>query len=338
MHMILILLVISGLNANGYVETRPYLTWNDSTNILGYNRGWLEFMTESEEYGAQLALDLIVPYDTTSLAYVEGNTRISRLALWIGKEHSRIIVGKQSLYWGVARIFRPLDIFNRVNYFEPGYERAGSNALLGYYSFGRLSSIRGIAMPRGEIKKTLLGTRIGTNIFENDIGITVMHESYDKRTIVGGEIAGEILLGYWGEMSFTWDDTVDYSKISFGIDYTFPLTIYAMIEYFFDGSGEDDPEFYDYARVTSGERQTLAQQYLYVSAGLVQNPFLRPSVSSIINLIDGGVILIPHVQYAIFDNVEISTGLNYTIGAEDSEFRNITTHRGAAYIWVKVYF
>jgi hypothetical protein len=165
-----------------------------------------------------------------------------------------------------------------------------------------------------------------------------MHESYDKRTIVGGEIAGEILLGYWGEMSFTWDDTVDYSKISLGIDYTFPLTIYAMIEYFFDGSGEDDPEFYDYARITSGERQTLAQQYLYMSAGLVQNPFLRPTVSSIINLIDGGVILIPHVQYAIFDNMEISTGLNYTIGTEDSEFRNITTHRGAAYIWVKVYF
>jgi hypothetical protein len=338
MHTIFILFVLGGLNANGYVETRPYLTWDDSTNFLGYNRGWLEFMTESNNYGARIALDLTVPYDTTSLTYVAENTNISRLALWIGNEQSRVTIGKQSLYWGVARIFRPLDIFNRVNYLEPGYERAGSNALLGYYSFGRLSSVRGIAMPRGDIGKMLIGGRLGTNIIQNDLGLTVLHESYENRTIVGGEIAGELLLGYWSEATFTWDDTVDYSKASLGIDYTFPLAIYAMIEYFFDGSGEDDPEFYDYSSIASGERQTLAQQYLYVSAGLMQNPFLRPSISGIINIIDGGVIVIPHVEYAIFDNVEISTGLNYTIGTDDSEFKNITPYRGAVYVWAKVYF
>lgn len=336
--MILLVFILSGLNTSGYVETRPYVTWNDSANILGYSRGWLEFKPETSNYGAQVALDMIVPYDTTALSYAVDNINISRLALWVGEEQARITVGKQSLYWGVARVFRPLDIFNAVNYLEPGYERTGANALLGYYSFGRLSSIRGIAMPRGEIKKALVGTRIGTNVFENDIGITIMHESYDERTIVGGEITGEMLLGYWGEFSYTWDDTVNYSKTTLGVDYTFPLAIYTMVEYFFDGSGEEDTDFYDYNSIASGERQTLAQHYLYVSVGLLQNPFLHPSVSAIANIIDGGMVFIPHVNYAIFDNVELAIGLNYVIGTDESEFKNITPYHGAAYIWAKVYF
>ncbi|UCG29207.1 MAG: hypothetical protein JSV53_06695 [candidate division WOR-3 bacterium] len=339
MHIILLLLpVFVGINTSGYVETRPYLTWNDSTNVLGYNRGWLEFKTEDSNYGAQIVLDLVIPYDTTSVTFAVDNTNISRLALWLGNERTRIIVGKQSLYWGVARVFRPLDIFNNVNYFEPGYERPGTNALLGYYSFGRLSSLRGIVMPRGDIERTLTGARIGTNLLANDLGITVMHESFEHRTIVGGEITGELLLGYWAEASYTWHDTINYSKISIGIDYTFPLAIYSMVEYFFDGSGEDDPTLYDYTRIASGERQTLGQQYLYVSIGLLRNPFLRPSISSIINISDEGMILIPQVDYAIFDNVEIALGMNYAFGPDESEFRNITPYRGAVYVWAKVYF
>jgi hypothetical protein len=338
MPMILLLFVLSGVNTNGYVETRPYIAWNDSVNFLGYNRGWLEFKTESVNYGAQIALDLIIPYDTSTVTYAVENTNISRLALWMQNERARITIGRQSLYWGVARVFRPLDIFNRVNYFEPGYERAGSNALLGYYSFGRLSSIRGIIMPRGDIERTLTGARIGTNLLANDLGFTVMHESHERRTIVGGEIAGEMIIGYWAEGSYTREDTVDYSKISVGIDYTFPYAIYAMIEYFFDGSGVDDPAFYDYNEIIQGKRQTLAQQYLYASLGLLRNPFLRFSTTSIINIDDGGTILIPQIDYAIFDNVEISLGLNITIGTEESEFRNITPYRGAAYIWTKIYF
>ena len=336
--MLLLLPAFTEINATGYVETRPYITWNDSVNFLGYNRGWLEFKTESINYGAQIAFDIIIPYDTSTVAYAVENINISRLALWMQNEKARVTIGKQSLYWGVARVFRPLDIFNRVNYFEPGYERSGSNALLGYLALGRLSSVRAIIMPRGDIETTLTGTRLGTNLFANDLGITVMHESRQSLTIIGGEITGELVLGYWAEGSYTREDTIDYSKISIGIDYTFPYAIYAMIEYFFDGSGVDDPVFYDYNEIIQGRRQTLAQQYLYASLGLLRNPFLTPSISSITNIDDGGTILIPHINYAILDNVEISVGSNITIGAEESEFRNITPYRGAVYVWAKVYF
>ena len=307
--LIVALIITAQIDITGYLETRPYITWNDSANFTGYNRGWLEFKSEASNYGVQLVFDLIIPYDTTSLNYAIDNINISRLVLWLGREQARIIVGKQSLYWGVGRIFRPLDIFNRVNYFEPGYERPGSNALLGYFSLGSLSNIRGIIIPGGDFKETLTGLRVGTNVIKNDIGITVMHQPSQRRTIIGGEITGELLLGYWGEASFTWEDTIDYSRISVGLDYTFPLMIYTMFEYFFDGSGEDDPVDYDYAKITSGERQTLAQQYLYASVGLLYNPFLRPSISTIINIDDQGFMIIPSLTYSVLENTELTLGM-----------------------------
>ncbi|MGD8979545.1 MAG: hypothetical protein PVH23_05710 [candidate division WOR-3 bacterium] len=68
------------------------------------------------------------------------------------------------------------------------------------------------------------------------------------------------------------------------------------------------------------------------------NPFLRPSISAIINLDDDGLIIIPSINYAIFENTELTLGMNYAIGSEQSEFRNLTEYRGAVYLWVKTYF
>ncbi|UCD19003.1 MAG: hypothetical protein JSU64_06140 [candidate division WOR-3 bacterium] len=336
--ILLVLPVFADVNISGYIETRPYIIWNDSTHFTGYNRGWLELKSSDTDHGVQLALDLIVPFDTATLNYVSDNINISRLAIWLGDERARIVAGKQRLYWGVGRVFRPLDIFNRTNYFEPGYERAGSNALLSYVSLGHLSNIRCLVKPDGDISSALVGVRAGTNIANNDIGVTFMHCASDNRTIAGGEITGELVAGYWGEMSYTRNDTVDYTRTSVGLDYTFPLSIYAMIEYYFDGSGADDPAYYDYSTIIAGQRQTLARHYLYASIGLASNPFLRPSVSSIVNLIDGGTIIIPQFSYSIMENAEVTVGLNYAFGSTRSEFRNITPYRGTVYVWGKVYF
>lgn len=332
------LALVSQVDISGYVETRPYLTWNDSVYIVGYNRGWLEFKTDGLQYGSQLAFDLIIPYDTTSLNYALDNIAISRLALWLGPENLRIIAGKQRLYWGVARVFRPLDVFNPINFFEPGYERPGSNAFLGYIALGRLTSMRAIFVPEYTLEKSFSGVRVGSHFFENDVGLNVMHRAQERKTILGAEMTGELEVGYWGEFSYVWEDTLDYAQVSIGIDYTFPFMMYTMFEYFFDGSGETKPDNYDFLKIIRGERTTLAQQYLYMTVSAMHNPFLRPAMNAIINFNDGGFILIPQIYYAVYENAEIVSGMNIFIGSDESEFRNITPYNGAVYIWAKVYF
>jgi hypothetical protein len=332
------MMLVAQVDISGYVESRPYLAWGDSVNSFGINRGWIEFKTSQLNYGGQVAFDLTVPYDTTSLAYAENNISVSRLALWLGPETMRLVAGKQRLYWGVARVFRPLDIFNPANYYEPGYERPGSNALLGYLALGDMTSLRAVVVPRYRVKESIAGGRFGTNLLKNDFGLNLMHRRSPQKTIGGFEIAGELAVGYWGEFSYTWEDTIRYGKASIGMDYTFPFLLYTMVEYFFDESGASTESEYDLSQIADGTRVTLAQQYLYLSVGLAHNPFFRPVVNAIVNVDDSGLILIPQVSYALFDNAEIVSGLNIFLGRETSEFRRIVPYDGQGYIWAKVYF
>jgi hypothetical protein len=333
-----VLMLFAQVDISGYVETRPYLAWGDSVNTFGINRGWVEFKTAQMDYGGQVAFELTIPYDTASLDYVENSIAISRLALWLGPETMRLVAGKQRLYWGVARVFKPLDIFNPVNYYEPGYEKPGSNALLGYFALGDMSSLRAVVVPRYRIRESIGGIRLGSHLMQNDIGLNIIHQRSPRKTVGGLEIAGELAVGYWGEFSYTREDSVRYGKASVGMDYTFPFLLYTMVEYFFDESGEHDANEYDISLIANGTRVTLAQQYLYLSLGLAHNPFFRPVVNSIVNLDDGSVILIPQVSYAIFDNAEITCGVNIFLGGESSEFRRIVPYDGQGYIWAKVYF
>ena len=337
---IILIFLISQVDISGYVETRPYVFWGDSVFLSGYNRGWLELRADGSDYGIQAALDLYAAYDTAFYSNILEDIDIERLALWLGPENMRIIAGKQHLYWGVGRVFRPLDIFNKTDFYEPGYERPGKNALLGFLSIGSLSSLRAIMSPKENFDNSLYGMRVGSNILKNDIGITAMHRPSEELFIIGGEIAGEFILGYWCEYSYITEDTLDFSKLSLGIDYSLPFRIYIMTEFFFDGSGVRDPDDYDFNRIFSGERATLAQHYLYSTISTIPNPFavLQPSINALINLDDQSFILIPQLGLSIFENTEVFIGVNYFFGSEETEFKNIISYDGAAYIWAKVYF
>lgn len=335
--LLLVLVFLGQLDITGYVESRPYFAIGDSVNIYGINRGWLEFKHNGAGYGAQVAFDCLLPYDT-GFAYWTEHLEASRLALWLGRDDLQLIVGKQSLYWGVARVFRPLDILNPTNYFEPGYERQGTNAILGYTSWSSMTSLRGIFAPKYDFEKSTSGIRVGTNVLKNDVGVDFLYRASPKIAVLGGEITGEAEVGYWFEFGYTFEDTVEFAKLSVGVDYTFPFMIYTMLEFFLDGSGADDPSEYDYTKIWSGDRQTLGKEYLYGSVGLVRNPFFKPSVSAVVNLSDGGAILIPEIYRGIFENVDLTLGANIFVGPADCEFKNLVADNAQIFIWLKVYF
>jgi len=335
--LILVVTLLGQLDITGYVESRPYVAIGDSLNLYGFNRGWLEFKHNGSNYGAQVAFDCFLPYDT-GFAYWTEHLEASRLALWFGRENLQLIVGKQSLYWGVAKVFRPLDILNRTNYFEPGYERQGTNAILGYVSWASMTSLRGIFAPKYDFERSTVGMRFGTNFLGNDVGIDFLYRSAPKMAMLGGEITGEAEVGYWIEFGYTFEDTVDFAKLSIGADYTFPFMIYTMLEFFYDESGADDPSEYDYLKIISGERQTFGKEYLYGSIGLVQNPLFKPSVNAIVNLNDRGLIIMPEIYRGIFENVDLTLGTNIFFGPADCEFKNLFAADAQIFIWLKVYF
>jgi hypothetical protein len=322
----------------GYADSRIFFPVMDSVHFYGYIRGWLEFKKSEEYYGGQAALDLTVPFDTIPAAGFKSGLEISRLALWLGPENLRITAGKQRILWGVARVFRPLDIINPVNFLEPGYERSGFPAILAEFAPGRLTDIRVLCLPRYNLNDATYAGRFGTNLFKNDIGLNVFYRPKESQTVLGADLAGEIAAGYWVEGTFTRDDTSGYGKIAVGLDYTFPGMVYVMAEYFFDMSGESEPDEYDYQKLLSGSRGTLGQNYLYLSLALCRGLVLSPSLNAVGNLDDRTGIIIPRTTCQPWDNIELNFGVNVPVGSRTGEFRRAAACDLMVFVWGKVYF
>ena len=333
-----IILLNGSVDLSGYAEDRAFLAWQDSLYFYGYNRAWLELKTADAYYGAQSAFDCYVPYDSAYTFGIKNGISLARLAVWLGPENVRMTAGKQRILWGVARIFRPLDIFNPTNFFEPGYEHPGVNSLQFNLALDRLTSIRLLCLPQFKISSLELAGRLGSNLFKNDIGLNAYYRPSDEKFILGTDLAGDLFLGYWAELTYTRAVNADYFKTSAGVDYTLPFLVYFMFEYFHDQSGEPDPSDYDYTKIITEGRSTLAQDYVYCSLMYARNMIVRPAVNAIINFDDRGFIIMPQVSYQVWENTELDFGLNYSVGSDVSEFKNIAGFNGMVFIWAKVYF
>lgn len=326
-----------GLDIGGYIDNRPHIGFADSVIFAGFTRGWFDMKADQDLYGANAVLDLMIPYDS-SLNIRRDEIEISRLAAWVGPYDRRVTLGRQLINWGVSRVFKCLDFFNRLNYFEPAYERSGVDAIQALWAFSQRGSARALCKPSWTFDKTLLAGRLASNFFYNDVGLNAFYQKEPDLIAAGFDITGELLAGYWAETAYWQNDTAEYFKSTIGIDYTFPLSIYTMAEYFHDASGQTAPAQYDYSLLYDGTRSTLGQDYLYLSAGIVPNTYLRPAFNVIVNLNDHGTILMPNIFYAPFDNVDLNIGASFVIGNDISEFQNINPYSAVVYTWLKVYF
>ncbi len=335
--MLLFLIFLINLDIGGYIDNRPMFGIADAVIFSGYARGWIDLKTNHEIYGAYTAIDIMLPYDST-MTFQRNTIEISRLAAWIGPYNLRAIIGKQLINWGTSRVFKCLDFFNQVNYFEPGYERYGINSLQGLWSFSSRGSLRFLVQPSSTFDQSLYASRLASNILKNDLSLNVYYQKQPELIAAGIDLAGELTVGYWAEAAYWQNDTADFHKLSFGIDYTLPLSIYVMAEYFHDISGQFDPAQYDFNLIYDGLRSTLARDYLYFNAGITPNMFFRPGISTIVNLNDRSLIIIPNIFYALFDNADLNIGAYLTFGDATSEFKNINPYDTVIYSWLKIYF
>jgi len=335
--MDILLLFMINLDVGGYIDNRPYLGFADPVVFTGFTRGWIDMKADQDLYGANAVLDLMIPYDS-ALNIRRDEIEIARLAAWVGPYDRRVTLGRQLINWGVSRVFKCLDFFNRLDYFEPAYERPGVDAIQVMWAFSQRGSARALCRPSWTFDNTLMAGRLASSFMRNDVGLNAFYQKEPDLIAAGIDIAGELLAGYWAETAYWQNDTTDYFKSTIGIDYTFPLSIYTMAEYFHDASGQSDPNQYDYGLLLNGTRSTLGRDYLYLSAGIVPNMFLKPAFNVIVNLDDQGTILMPNIFYAPFDNVDLNIGASFVIGDEECEFHNINPYSAAAYAWLKVYF
>lgn len=255
-------------------------------------------------------------------------------------------IGKQRIAMGVSYLWAPLDVFNRVNVFEPKEEKPGTNAVKLYVPFGANSSVTAVFSPEDDFDSSSSGLRAKTQVAGIDMAATFIRSGKSGSTIYGLDLRGENFIGWWLETAYfdyhrneTINNEPDnHFKVVVGFDYTFPIRtgLYWLNEFFYDSGGAADMSEYDYELLLSGERFTLGRTYYFSMLRYSINDFWSASLSYIGNWGDGSYVIYPSVSYDIAQNVNASAGFYFPLGTSGGEFN--TSNRNMFFIWLKVNF
>ena len=249
-----------------------------------------------------------------------------------------VSIGKQRVAMGVSYLWAPLDIFNRVNIFEPKEEKPGANAFKIYIPLGTFSSITGVFSPESNFHSSKSGLRAQSQLGGIDMAFTVIRSGPAATSIYGLDLRGEHVIGWWIEAGYFVSPGQNQQKIALGFDYTFPLQrgLYWLNEFYYDSGGEKDSSNYDYQGLLSGERFTLGQNYFFSLLRWSFSAFISGAISYIGNWGDGSYILSPMLKYEISQDIAVASGFYFPLGKKNGEFNH--GNRSIFFAWLKVNF
>ncbi len=342
----------------GYYENRFYVlstgelnfqNFGENLSLGDYNRLRLQFRSSASQ---NISLNVAVDFFTfhgfihTPLGVPESPgqqdptyTQLDRAYVDFYFPGFDMTLGKQRIATGVSYLWAPLDVYNRVNIFDPAEEKPGVNALRVYIPMGKVSSLTGVFSPEDNFNSSKSSLRAKTHFAGIDAALTYIYWGIQNQDIYGIDLRGENFIGWWLEGGYFVSPLEKDLKIVIGFDYTFPILrgIYWLNEYFYDESGEEDSSQYDYDRLLTGERFTLGREYYLSALQFPLHELLSLSLTYIGNWTDGSYILSPSLQYEITQNAAINTGFFFSMGTEGGEFTRDESGN-VFYVWFKINF
>ncbi len=254
---------------------------------------------------------------------------LDRLSIALRTGGADIIVGRQAIAWGSARVINPTDVIAPFSFNElDKEERVGVDALR-------------VRVPLGAMDELDAGVAAGRDFAPGKNAFFIRGKTYQFKTDVSGLLLAfrdHLLLGFdlaralggagiWLEAAWVIPDAFresqresekSYGRVSFGLDYSPSNDTYGFVEYHFSSAGEGRPE--DYIRLFNtspyqdGSVYLLGRHYLNFGATLQLSPLLPFTGLVILNLSDRSVILAPQVEYNIAENIYLAGGAYFGFG------------------------
>ena len=153
-----------------------------------------------------------------------------------------------------------------------------------------------------------------------------------RRHLLGGEFAGEVFgFGVYGEGGYVLveapdevgtltDAAEDHERVMIGVDRTFDVQLYMMVEYLRFGQGASDNDelsLNDYMAVFGGEQIAMTQNTLFTGLSYPLSDFIEGSLYTIVNIDDGSGLMNPWIIYDIRPGLKLSISLNIPFGGQN---------------------
>lgn len=268
-----------------------------------------------------LPLDWTVK-ETASLLW---RHELDRLSVQVSVPAADIVLGRQAISWGVGRLWTPSDLFVAFSpveidrEFKPGVDAARLKVPLG--TFSQLEMI--YAAFDENFRSHAVGVRAQRTIGNFDTGL--MLGKFFRDFVTGPFFDGEVNgIGVRGEFTVTHNSggrkrgRRTFVRGVGSTDYRFASGVYAFLEYYFNGFGEEDPVDYPLLfnadRVTRGEVFNFGRHYL---GGILQyepHPLVRTDLFGLWNLLDQSFLVGPLVTVSLSDESDLRAGAYFPIG------------------------
>ena len=199
----------SDLEIFGYYENRFYVlstgelnfqNFGENLSLGDYNRLRLQFRSSASQ---NISLNMAVDFFTfhgfirTPLGVPESPgqqdptyTQLDRAYVDFYFPGFDITLGKQRIATGVSYLWAPLDVYNRVNIFDPAEEKPGVNALRIYIPVGKVSSLTGVFSPENNFNSSKSSLRAKTHfagIDEQGLALAVTKAAFGIRLFVAAD-------------------------------------------------------------------------------------------------------------------------------------------------------
>ncbi len=273
-------------------------------------------------------------------------------------------LGRQAVNWGSALVFHPSDLIHEVVASEPWRERRGVNAVRANIAPAANVHIVTIValgddlsafektdageVPEGEDWPLSGAAKVTVHAAETDWS-AVGNYNLDGRWFAGADLKGQLELGWWVEGGWHGDlSEVDPegAEVVVGLDYSIPVLnrVFLAAEYRYDGTGEPDPEDYDYGQRSGGgsnvpfscpfsttgtneeadaavpsARVTLGQHYVHGTLNVTFADDWTVGAVAIVNVQDGTGLLVPDAAVVIGERWQVHVGALIPVG-ESGEF------------------
>lgn len=265
----------------------------------------------------------IYPGDNDSIGSVGVFQNLDRASVIARLPFADVIVGRQAIAWGSARVVNPTDVIAPFTYSELDTEdRPGVDAVRVRVPVGALSEVDvGYVFGRDfAVDRSAFFVRGQFNAVETDVSPLLIR--FREQLLVGLEVARGIgSVGAWieGARVFTMGrDASDYFRVSTGIDYSFGGETYGFIEYHFNGAGVRDPEDYlvNLDRPAYRDAAVYLMGTYYLALGITHQltPLVALSGQFLANVTDSSFFFSPAIEYNIAQDFYLSAGAFIGIG------------------------
>jgi len=276
-------------NQDGYIfdRLRFDMTMND-TRFRGYS--------------FKLVTDNNCTYYSDSDSLVN-KIKIHRAYLEYSGEKHLFVIGKQRVFFGVGRLWNPIDVFNPVDALAiESDEREGTESLRYEYAINELSQLTCVFSSKKN------AVRLKGFMKFADLALVGVQDNDNDRDILGWEAEGELLetgLELRSEGGLFYDNDSDeyHTEVLVGAEYGFANSLTLLGEFLYN----DNTQVHYFG--LSGSYQLSVLVYL--------------QLQTVVNLSDRSFGTMLTSEYSLSDEMGISGGLFLTSGDADDEFSEL---------------